>query len=121
MKKIFKKIFMILLFSLLIFFTSRNVYAALDPTSIVDSGPSTDGTNSLYDIGNIILGIFQVIGIGCAMIALLVLGIRYMYSAPDEKAEVKKKLIPFVVGGFLVFGATSFIKIIETFTSNIHS
>ena len=110
---------MILLISLLIFFTSRNVYAALDPTSIVGGGPSADGAHNLYDIGNIILGIFQVIGIGCAMIALLILGIRYMYSAPDEKAEVKKKLIPFVIGGFLVFGATSFIRIIESFASNL--
>ena len=82
-------------------------------------GPSADGTKDLYNIGNIILGIFQVIGIGCALIALLVLGIRYMYSAPDEKAEVKKKLIPFVIGGILVFGATSLIKIVETFTNEI--
>lgn len=82
-------------------------------------GASTDGTTDLYDVGNIILGIIQVIGIGVAMIALLILAIRYMYSSPDEKAEVKKKLIPFVIGGVLVFGATSLIKIVETFADEI--
>ena len=87
--------------------------------ALLEAGPSADGTNSLYTVGNIILGIFQVIGIGVAMIALFILAIRYMYSSPDEKAEVKKKLIPFVIGGVLVFGATSLVRIVETFANEI--
>ena len=73
----------------------------------------------MYDTGNIILGIFQYIGAGVAVIATLVLAIRYMYSSPNEKADIKSKLIPCIIGGVLVFGAVSFVKIAETFSGEI--
>lgn len=73
----------------------------------------------MYDTGNIILGIFQYIGAGVAVIATLVLAIRYMYSSPNEKADIKSKLIPFIIGGVLVFGAVSLVKIAETFSGEI--
>ena len=73
----------------------------------------------MYDTGNIILGIFQYIGAGVAVIATLVLAIRYMYSSPNEKADIKSKLIPFIIGGVLVVGAVSLVKIAETFSGEI--
>ena len=85
----------------------------------MEIGASADGTNTLYELGNTILGIFQVVGIGVAMIATLVLGIKYMYISPDEKAEIKKKAIPFIIGGVLVFGATTLIKLAETFANEL--
>ena len=42
-----------------------------------------------------------------------------MYSSPDAQAEIKKKLMPFIIGGVLVFGATSLVKIVETFVGEI--
>ena len=65
------------------------------------------------------MGIFQYIGAGVAVIATLVLAIRYMYSSPNEKADIKSKLMPFIIGGVLVFGAVSLVKIAETFSGEI--
>ena len=93
--------------------------SSLDPTTIVEDKPGLKGVDSLYDTGNIILGIFQYIGAGVAVIATLVLAIRYMYSSPNEKADIKSKLIPFIIGGVLVFGAVSLVKIAETFSGEI--
>ena len=109
-------VFFLLFSTILSLFTTVN--AEIDPVKVV-SKPTADGTEKLYLIGNTILGIVQVIGIGVALIALLVLGIKYMYHSPEEKAEIKKQLIPFIIGGFLVFGATSLVKIVETFTTEI--
>ena len=36
-----------------------------------------------------------------------------------DKAEIKRKLMPFIIGGVLVFGATSLVKIVETFVGEI--
>ena len=54
-----------------------------------------------------------------ASIAAIILGIKYMYSSPEDKAEIKKKLVPFIIGGVLVFGAVQLVKIVETFVGEI--
>lgn len=92
----------------------------MDPLSIINGGPDgTTGVGELNKLGNAILGIIQYVGLGVAVIATLILGMRYMYSAPDEKAEIKKKLIPFIIGGFMVFGAIQLVKIVEIFVNEI--
>jgi len=92
----------------------------LDPVSIISTGPDgKTGVGKLNELGNAILGIIQYVGLGVAVIAALVLGMRYMYSSPDEKAEIKKKLIPFIIGGFMVFGAIQLVKIVEIFVGEI--
>ena len=108
----------ILIIALYIVSLITNVYA-MDPTSIVGNGPNYSGVSSLYSLGNTILGIIQYIGAGVAVIATLVLAMKYMYSSPDEKAEVKKKLIPFIIGGVLVFGAVTLVKLVEMYVKDI--
>lgn len=93
----------------------------IDPIAVIGNGPdpSSGGVTSLYELGNIILGILQYIGVGVSIIACLILAIKYMYTSVDEKAEIKKKLIPFIIGGFLVFGAVQLVKLVEIFTKEI--
>lgn len=93
----------------------------IDPLSVVGTGPnpSSGGVTTLYTLGNTILGILQYIGVAVAIIATLILAMKYMYSSPDEKAEVKKKLIPYIIGGVLVCGAVQLVKLLEIFTKEI--
>ena len=119
--KITSVFLIIILISPMIIFATEGGQSATfadDPTVLID-GPTTDGTNELFKIGNAILGIIQVIAIGLSVIAAIILGIKYMYSAPEEKAEIKKKLIPFIIGGALVFGAVSLVRIIENVARSI--
>lgn len=119
LKKIIISIIMVLFVSL--FYLCPSILANLDdPTSIVGNGPDgTTGVGTLATLGNAILGIIQYVGIGVSVIATLVLGMRYMYSSPDDKAEIKKKLIPFIIGGVLVFGAVRLVILVETFVGDI--
>lgn len=89
-----------------------------DPTTII-SGPDMTGVGTLFNLGNVILGIIQYVSIGVASIATILLGIKYMYSSPEDKAEIKKKLLPFIIGGVLVFGAVQLVKIVEIFVGEI--
>lgn len=93
----------------------------IDPIAVIGSGPnpSSGGVTTLYELGNIILGILQYIGVGVSVIACLILAIKYMYTSVDDKAEVKKKLVPVIIGGFLVFGAVQLVKLVEIFTKEI--
>ena len=114
-----KKILITLSITIFLITFFSTVYASgIDPTKIVKE-PTKEGVNTLYSLGNIIIAIFQVVGVGMALVALLVLGISYMYSSPNEKATIKNKLIPFVIGGVLLFGSATLIKLVEQFVNAI--
>lgn len=114
------KILSLIIINFFIFSLTMFSFAGgMDPISIAWSGPDLTGVDTLYGLGNTILGIIQYVGAGVAVIATLLLAMRYMYSSPDDKAEIKRKLMPFIIGGVLVFGATSLVKIVETFVGEI--
>lgn len=67
------------------------------------------------DLANVlksIVGVVQIVGTGVAVIASIWLGIRYVLSSVDEKADIKKKLIPFVIGAIIFYGATGILQLI---------
>ena len=114
------KILSLIIINFFIFSLTMFSFAGgMDPISIAGSGPDLTGVDTLYGLGNTILGIIQYVGAGVDVIATLLLAMRYMYSSPDDKAEIKRKLMPFIIGGVLVFGATSLVKIVETFVGEI--
>lgn len=59
-----------------------------------------------------ILTVISNVGIAVAVIMLAVLGIKYMLGSIEEKAEYKEGMIPYVIGAFILFGITSFVKIL---------
>ena len=55
------------------------------------------------------------------MVALLVLGMRYMLSSPNEKATIKEKLIPYVIGTIIFFAASNLVAIVIRFALQLPS
>lgn len=76
---------------------------------------SKTGVNNLDNKMGQILGIVQIAGTSISIIALIALGIKYMLSSPDEKATVKEKLTPYVIGTIIFFAATNLVSIISRF------
>ena len=89
---------------------SSNVFAGL--TDKLD--PNESATGSFTNAMNILIGIFQVVAVGVASIMLIVLGIKYMSSAPNEKAEIKKHAVVYVVGACIVFGSAGLIGLFKS-------
>ena len=87
-----------------------------DPSKIVPN--ATEGSNTAATIAGQILGIVQVIGIAVAVIMLIVLAIKYIGSAANEKAEIKKHAVVYIVGAVLLFGAAGILQLIRGFASS---
>lgn len=67
-----------------------------------------------------IINIAQVVGMGVAIIMLVVMAIKYISAAPSEKAELKKSMVIYVVGALVLFAATAILQILKNFaTANI--
>ena len=117
MKKSIEIMVKILIIALSIVLISTVVLAddLLDPSKI--TGTSTDASNSVTSIANIVFGIIQVIALAVAVIMLTILGIKYVSASPEGKADIKKSATIYIVGAVLLFGTTGILQLIKSFAS----
>ena len=106
------------------------VYAGWDPLN----GFTSDGTHHMdtdLEIGTTtaitssvemtekMLGSVQLIGSIISVIALVIIGIRYMISSVEEQAKMKGVLIYYIVGAVLVFATSNVLSIVYQAISGI--
>lgn len=106
------KKFLIILIALVftIIFTFTTVVFAgsnPDPVTNPDRYKPTDASGSSTNFmkkAGVVLGVLKYLGIIVAVVALAIIGINYILSSVEGKAEYKKKILPYVLGCFLVAG-----------------
>ena len=82
---------------------------------------ATDSTNTSNLISKWLgaaLVVVQVVGVGVAVIMLVVLAIKYISAAPSDKAEIKKHAVVYVVGAIVLFAASGILGLIRKFATN---
>lgn len=84
-------------------------------------GSTTVVTNAgkLETIGNRIIGVIRIVGTIISVIALAVMGIKYMVGSVEEKAEYKKTMLPYLIGAIMLFGITNLLVIIQNFVGTL--
>ena len=70
---------------------------------------------------NTVLSVITNIGMILAVIMPAIVGVKYMISSVEEKAEYKKDMIPYLVGAFLLFGICTIVKILQQFGQSINN
>jgi hypothetical protein len=66
-----------------------------------------------------ILDIVRTVGVGIALIILTYVGIKIMISAPSERASLKQYCMNYVIGAFILIGASGLITIVKSFAEKI--
>ena len=64
-----------------------------------------------------ILGIIKYIGILISVLGLAIIGIKFLLSSVEGKAEYKKALVPYLVGCVMIGGITLILEFIERVAS----
>ena len=82
-----------------------------------DSTNSVSGATQLEKIGNRFSGTIQVIGAIISVVALIMIGIKYIMGSVEEKAEYKETLKPYLIGAILLFGITNLLGIVQSIVS----
>ena len=113
--KLKKIVMFIIILITLVFIVGNKIAYAVDVEQVIGKVGTTSEDAKIKEIMNKALGVVQVIGIGIAAIMVIALAVKYMTSAPNEKAELKKHAIPYVVGAVIMFGAGGVIGIIRQF------
>ena len=120
-----RKFFIILIALMLVSFLSINVYAMeIDEVITQMNGVQKRDTSLGNDEGimaviNDVIGLLQLAGTGIAVVTVTILGAKYMLSSVDQKAEIKNKAMPVVIGCIILFAAVNLVAIVANFTNDV--
>lgn len=70
-------------------------------------------------MGSSIINTIGVIGVIASVVALILMGLKYMMGSVSEKAEYKKTMIPYLVGVLIFFAITQFLVVIFNLINGI--
>ena len=115
-KKIFLRVIPVIL--VLMVFVSTNVFGFSDfkanMTISTDSNVGSVNT-AVGKIWGTVTLILQML----AVAAIVIAGVRYMFAAPDAKADIKKQTVGLVVGAILVFAASGIVGFLVDVTNEV--
>lgn len=96
-----------------------DVLSKLNGMSAVSEPETVDTGKGIGGAINSIIGLLQVTGSGIALIVITILGIKYILASPSEKADVKKSIMPIIIGCVLLFGGVQLAGAIAHFASEL--
>ena len=76
--------------------------------SLADGQGVGNVNNAVNSIWSTVLTVLQILAIAAVVFA----GVKYMFAAADQKAEIKNGMIGLVVGAILVFAASTIVQFI---------
>lgn len=83
---------------------------------------STGNTeNTVYAVFGQVVNILTIIGFGLGLVILILMGIQYMLSSVEKKADIKKQCHAYVLGAFMLFGASAILQLIYTFINGLNN
>lgn len=73
----------------------------------------TNGDSTLLkDKVSKLLGFIRAVGTVVSVVMLIGIGIKYLFSSVEEKADYKKSLVPYIIGAALLFSGTTIPQLI---------
>ena len=113
--KLINKLIKVLFLVIILLIIMTQLSFALDTSKYTNIYKEPEGGETLISKGGKILGIVQSVGTSISVIMLTIIGIIYVTSSPDKKAELKQRLIIFTIGAILLFAASNIMSIVAGF------
>ena len=115
-KKVTKIITVLLLIATIL--SAVNMVLAADPISVPKTSPEGYNSTKLDETTQRVIGVVKYVCYAAAVILLVILGVRWLMAAPDQKADIKKSAVIYVVGAVLIFAAGAILSIIQSVARN---
>lgn len=75
--------------------------------------------NLVNDTASTAISVVRVVCVTIAIVILLVIAMKYMISAPGDRADIKKHAVHYVIGAFVLFAVTGILSILDNFAKQI--
>lgn len=121
-KKHIKKIVVLIIIASLIIFILIPVIsnANFDPNNFNFNSDSTADTISSKWLTNLQDKI-GTLGSIVSVIALIIIGIRYVLGSVEEKADYKERMEPYIIGAAFVFSISTIVNLISDISKSVSS
>ena len=106
-----KKVVLILIITFLLV-NVFNVVFAITPDDYKPSAVTTDDAVDVVGKAGVILAAIRNISVIVSVIALMIIGLKYMFGSVEEKANYKATLVPYVIGFVLAISGTTLVSFI---------
>ena len=122
--KTMQKVLAILLIAVCVFgvmsqISTCNASSISDTLNKIEPVDDVTGAENLTTIASRVLTFLQIASGIAAVIMIAVTGFRYIIETPEVKGELKKNMLPIVIGLVLVFFATSIAKFFIGMFNNV--
>lgn len=110
MKKINKIILVLIVIFLMI-----NIYSqvfAIDPGAYRPTDATEAEAKIITDKVGIVLGVVRNISAIVAVLAIMIIGVKYILGSVEEKANYKATMMPYVIGCVLAVAGTTIVSFI---------
>ncbi len=127
MKKKMVLVLVIMILSSFVIYSNKTFAAGTTMNSLLEAknmkSVSTPDASAGQDgiIGGInsVIGLLQFAGTGISVIVVTILGIKYILASPADKADVKKSIMPIIIGCALLFGGVNIVATVMNFSTNV--
>lgn len=88
--------------------SQEEIKSKLYNTDVITSGNAKD----IYEKGGNALWLVQAAGIVTGVIMIAYIGFTYILASPEGKSDLKERMPVYVIGAFLIMGATTVVRIV---------
>lgn len=114
-----KKIVIYIVVFLCTIITLTNFCYAIDTGAYSNIYTDNNKQTSIFDAGGLILGVAQTVGMAVAILMIVILGIKYIISSPEDKATIKDKAVIYVTGAVIIFAASGLVGMIGKWSTEV--
>ncbi len=95
------------------------VSSNFDVDAFETPGEAGNVKNLVNNTSKTVIATARIICVSIAIVILLFISMKYMVSAPGDRADIKKHAIHYVVSALILFGVTGILTIISKFADGI--
>lgn len=113
MKRFFLKIISIAMIICMLFLMFSYAFSSSNERFNVEGFEKDNPiSKSTETVAGIVISILRVVGVTVALVMLLVIAMKYMTSAPGDRADIKKHAVAYVIGAVILFGVSGILDVI---------
>lgn len=91
--------------------TSSSV-TTINPDLYKPDNPTTDEAGAVISKIGVVLGAIRNISAVIAVLALMLMGFKYIIGSAEEKANYKTTLLPYIIGAVIAVSGTTIVSFI---------
>lgn len=100
---------------------SSNANFDLEAFDETDASGVDKANNMVNKAAANIISIARIVCVTIAIVMLLVIAMKYMISAPGDRADIKKHAVNYVIGAFVLFGVSGILTVLNNVAQTIGS